>query len=800
MKRLWLYLFLFSFLVSALFSFGEVTFKNLDLTTDDKLIVEAVAESPVFGNYTSLFLSDLKKKSINQITFFPERALFLRDRGVLQIQNRFGVFRSDESLKKIRAVSNFPSFTDGSAVLNGKINPISSSPDGRFLLYYSETSDAFGKLVMYDLRESKEIVISEKVELSLKGPDAIWSPDSKYVVYYKGGNLYYYSVDQYLESRVLAELYRRIGEGRIVNVKWGSENSLYYITGSLVYKLDSRELFTRALYSGFLKIGNITGKIPFRFDPNFDRFWISPDGKKIIFDKGGRNVFLYYLSNKDFLSIGSTQSLPYLYLPRNTEVKKLLWSKDDIITLLTVGIESGKKFVSLFRLDIGERKDDGKNRILAFQKTSDLDVTGIELSPDGRKIAILKKDSVLLKDYRKWKNINELKYLDPIHALWVDDYNLLICGRYLTSLYNLKEQSSSLITISQPQVSGFSKESLKPAVKVGEDYYTYDTKKLVWQKYGESGKKVADSPGGEKGEAGIPKAEGVKAGNGGDSAFFKNRSVVSTSYRAYLENVTMGSYRNMVMIRDIQGYGTKPLFHMAEIKYEPFPAKEEPVDFTNFTHGSRIRRREVALVFNAIDSSEGLADILKVLSEYGIKATFFVNGEFIRRYPDAVKEIAQSGHEVGSLFYIYFNMTDARFHLDEEFIKNGLAKTEDEYFEATGRDLSLLWHAPYYFVSSEIIAASREMNYTYVGRDVDSLDWVTKSERNVASGIYMSSSKLVERILKKKKPGSIIPIRIGVGKGERDDYLFQKLDILINGLMRRGYRVVSVTKLIEHAR
>ena len=33
----------------------------------------------------------------------------------------------------------------------------------------------------------------------------------------------------------------------------------------------------------------------------------------------------------------------------------------------------------------------------------------------------------------------------------------------------------------------------------------------------------------------------------------------------------------------------------------------------------------------------------------------------------------------------------------------------------------------------------------------------------------------------------------------RDDYLFQRLDLLINGLLERGYSVVPVSTLIENA-
>ena len=99
------------------------------------------------------------------------------------------------------------------------------------------------------------------------------------------------------------------------------------------------------------------------------------------------------------------------------------------------------------------------------------------------------------------------------------------------------------------------------------------------------------------------------------------------------------------------------------------------MDFGNVAHGSRIRRREVSLVFNAVDSAEGLTEVLNTLSARGLRATFFVNGEFIRRYPDAVREIADSGHEVGLPFYAYFNLTDARFTVDGDSSRRGSPAT-----------------------------------------------------------------------------------------------------------------------------
>ena len=144
-------------------------------------------------------------------------------------------------------------------------------------------------------------------------------------------------------------------------------------------------------------------------------------------------------------------------------------------------------------------------------------------------------------------------------------------------------------------------------------------------------------------------------------------------------------------------------------------------------------------------------------------------------------------------------MTDASYQIDTNFIKQGLAKNEDDYHAITGKELTLLWHAPYYVINSQIIQASREMNYTYIGRDVDPLDWVSSQDATM-SAFYMPAAALVERVMKLKKPGSIIPIRIGKTSPGREDYLFHDLDTLINGLIEQGYSIVPVSVLLDHAR
>ena len=138
-------------------------------------------------------------------------------------------------------------------------------------------------------------------------------------------------------------------------------------------------------------------------------------------------------------------------------------------------------------------------------------------------------------------------------------------------------------------------------------------------------------------------------------------------------------------------------------------------------------------------------------------------------------------------------------------MKQGLARNEDEFFEVTGEELSLLWHAPFYFVNPVIVAASRQMNYAYIGRDVDSLDWVPLRDENGVSRLYKPATEIIEDVLQQKRPGSIIAMTVGRPgddrpDGGRADYLFHRLDVLINGLIEQGYDAVPVSTLMDNAR
>jgi peptidoglycan/xylan/chitin deacetylase (PgdA/CDA1 family) len=742
---------------------GEVTFAGLDLNSNNQLAFSATVEAPEYGAYTTLFQADLVQGSIEQLSYFPEEMIYLRESDQLQIQNRFGVFRSTENLSSFAPLPEFPSFVGGNEIASGKLPPIASSPDGSHLLFMESTSPAYGNLILYNVEEGRRRVLTRNVEFDVETPPVRWAPESDYLVYEKERRLYYYPLGGD-GGRDLAEEQRRIGEGSIRNARWGPDNNLYYISGSVVYRILSVEFFTRSLYRDLLQVGSVVGKLPYDFDPNFDDFWIAPDGRKILLSKEGRNVTLYYLQNDDFLSTGETISLPYLFLPRNSRVLDVLWSRTDVLTLLVGSIRKGERFRAVYRLDARDPEEATR-----FRRMSEEPVRSVVLSPDRRQAAVLTESQIILRDYDSWNRRRSFAFTDPLHAVWTRDGNLVVAGSDVTELLDLSGTVPRRSILALSRVDAFA---------LGEDGSVVASSGSTVRTYGDDGW----SEGGE-----LPEEE---------------KSVASGQYRVYLQDLATGSYDNIVMVRSIEDLGTESLFPRPSRRYEPFPEQDEPVDLDLFDHGSRIRRREVSFVFNAIDSVAGLTEILNTLAIYDIRATFFINGEFIRRHPGAVREIAESGQEVGSLFYTYFNMTDTRYRITDDFIKQGLARNEDEYFQVTGQELSLLWHAPYYFVTPEIIDAAEQMNYAYIGRDVDSLDWVPQRDETGISRLYMPAAQIIERVMEEKQPGSIIAMTVGkpgddTPYGGREDYLFQRLDVLLNNLIEQGYQVVPVSTLMD---
>jgi peptidoglycan/xylan/chitin deacetylase (PgdA/CDA1 family) len=70
-------------------------------------------------------------------------------------------------------------------------------------------------------------------------------------------------------------------------------------------------------------------------------------------------------------------------------------------------------------------------------------------------------------------------------------------------------------------------------------------------------------------------------------------------------------------------------------------------------HGEQYARRLTSLSQGRYGIRRGLPRILDLLDEHGIRATFFVPGYTAELYPDDIREVRSSGHEIGHHGYLH---------------------------------------------------------------------------------------------------------------------------------------------------
>ncbi len=182
----------------------------------------------------------------------------------------------------------------------------------------------------------------------------------------------------------------------------------------------------------------------------------------------------------------------------------------------------------------------------------------------------------------------------------------------------------------------------------------------------------------------------------------------------------------------------------------------------------------VSLTFDAAWGNEDTQALIDILGKYGIKATFFVVGDWAEKYPESVKALCDAGHEV-------MNHSDTHPHMNkltEEQIKDQLSKCNEKIEAITGT-CPILFRAPYGEYCDKVIKTARSMGMYTIQWDVDSLDWKD-----------LSADQICQRVLEKVKPGSIILFHNAAKNTP------EALPKIIAGLIQKGYGFSKASDLI----
>ncbi len=189
--------------------------------------------------------------------------------------------------------------------------------------------------------------------------------------------------------------------------------------------------------------------------------------------------------------------------------------------------------------------------------------------------------------------------------------------------------------------------------------------------------------------------------------------------------------------------------------------------------------KEVALTYDDGPSyiTPELCDLLK---KYNVKATFFVLGENVKKYPQYLKRIKEDGHLIGSHTYSHINFYRLKKNPEiEKIIKDEIKKTEEEIIKVTGEKPVFL-RFPYGYSDKKGIKIANELGYKVYNWSFG-YDWNNISDED-----------LIKRYIANIKPGSIFLMHEGYKKTDR---VLKLTEALIQELTKRGYKIVRLDEM-----
>lgn len=183
---------------------------------------------------------------------------------------------------------------------------------------------------------------------------------------------------------------------------------------------------------------------------------------------------------------------------------------------------------------------------------------------------------------------------------------------------------------------------------------------------------------------------------------------------------------------------------------------------------------KVAFTMNCAWNADDIDSILSTLEKHKVHITFFMVGDWVDKYPEAVKKISDAGHEIA-------NHSDGHKHvntlnLDEN--EKEIKLCSDKIQKIIGKPTSL-YRGPYGEYNNTVIQAAENQKHITIQWSLDTLDY---------KGI--TGDEMWKRLDSKLKNGDIILSHNGT------EHTGDSLDKLLTNIEQKGFKIVTVSDLI----
>lgn len=190
------------------------------------------------------------------------------------------------------------------------------------------------------------------------------------------------------------------------------------------------------------------------------------------------------------------------------------------------------------------------------------------------------------------------------------------------------------------------------------------------------------------------------------------------------------------------------------------------------------RKKAAALMINVAWGTEHLSGILSVLKEKQVKATFFLDGSWLKKHPAMARQIVAQGHEIGNHAYSHPLMSQ----ISSDRMEKEIGKTEAliaQYLRRHSR-----WFAPPAGdMNRKVIEVAEKHRMKTVLWTVDTIDWRKSS----------TPEKIIDRVRKGVGNGSLI-------LAHPTDRTLQALPTMIESIRKKGLQLLTVSEVLSSKR
>lgn len=184
--------------------------------------------------------------------------------------------------------------------------------------------------------------------------------------------------------------------------------------------------------------------------------------------------------------------------------------------------------------------------------------------------------------------------------------------------------------------------------------------------------------------------------------------------------------------------------------------------------------KQVALTFDAAWGNEDTQELIDTLGKYNAKATFFLVGSWVDKYPESVKALADAGHSIQNHSNTHPNLPQ----LSKEGIEKEITLCNEKITNLTKKTPTLI-RPPYGDYNNSLVECVNSLGMYTIQWDVDSLDWKN-----------LSADEIYNRVVNKVKNGSIVLFHNAALNTP------EALGKILEKLSGDGYKFVTVEELI----